>query len=933
MCVENRSPVIWALCLAVLFPVVGSALAAQEDFFFRARLDELQLVELPEEGRQFKDDLGIQSTELLRVRLDDEGEAWLESASNQLSMLSNTRLGDTTISIRSSGVDSVSGSLVLPHTDRRGFSVLRFRLGPEYVVEGARETFFEAKTEYYERLLRDGRCGAAWFRHQVRQAKMELGKSFDEPRINARPTRATGLEEAYEIFSGGRALAENLRLDRIWQSNIGTERIVDIDKIAGIEIEAYDWDARLEGLEPELDPLAAWIPEDQHALFFPSFAGLVAVLDEGDRLGTPLLRFMDPRPEDARTRERYERQLCLELDQVGRLLGPAVIRSVVMTGSDPYLRTGTDVALIFECSQPELLYAAVVEKQKQVADVEGRPMRTETDDKAMLEDFGWEAESGDTLSAILRHHREPSSLVVQRGKFVIVANSVTQVKRILAARSGSIPVLSDSPEYRFFRDRYKRGSDDESAFLMLTDATIRRWCGPKWRIGSARRIRAAALLSEYQARMIDERVEGAEARFLDDVGEAAGLGSLTIFQGNLVSSIYGSLSFLTPILELDIEQVTREEQTAYNRFRDSYQRDWRTFFDPIAVRFQMAPDRLGLDVSVMPLVEQSDYDMWINLAGDAAIRPDSGDPHPESLIHFAMALSRESRTFRNGGGMAGMFLPGVRDPLGWVGDSISLYFDRDPVWKELLDADDEWSMIEKKASVMPIGLHVTVDNPLLLVGFLTGLRGFSDQSAPGMTNWENRDYNGQTYVSVGATDDFDSGEFGNLRLNYVILPTGLTLSLNEELIHRAIDRAQAQKLEDAEAPVMTPWLGKSLGLRVASEAFKGLVPVWFGSEYLAAMRLRSWSNLTILNEWHALYPDRDPVEVHASIWKTRLVCPGGGEYVWDEATKSMQSTVFGSPLNPIDGGELPELLKSIRALESGLTFEDDGVRAQFLLHR
>ncbi|MFT7664917.1 MAG: hypothetical protein ACI87A_003151, partial [Planctomycetota bacterium] len=537
-------------------------------------------------------------------------------------------------------------------------------------------------------------------------------------------------------------------------------------------------------------------------------------------------------------------------------------------------------------------------------------------------------------------------------------------ERLLATYGGAIPPLASSSEYRFFRDRYKRGSSDESAFLMLTDATIRRWCGPKWRIGAARRTSAAALLSENQAQFMESLVPLIPARepgssetsielenhvspniermftepaeipdqFIGNTN-TTGLRKVGVGLEGAEFSVYGNLSFLTPIIELDIEQVTVAEQTAYNRFRDRYQRDWSAFFDPIAVRFQMAADRLGMDISVMPLVDDSDYDMWINLAGDAAISPDSGDPHPESLIHFAMALSRKSRTFQSGGGMAGMFLPGVSDPLGWVGDSISLYFDRDPIWTEIMNADNDWSVIEKNASVMPIGLHVTIDNPLLLVGFLTGLRGFSDQSAPGMAAWENREHNGQAYVSVGASDDFDSAEFGDLRINYVILPTGFTLSLNEGVIHRAIDRAQAQKSEDSEAPVTTPWLGKSLGLRVAPEAFKSLVPVWFGSEYQSAMRLRSWSNLSILNEWHALYPDLDPVEVHTMIWKTRLVCPGGGKYVWDEATKSMQSTVFGSPLNPLKGGELPELLKSISALESGLTFEDDGLRARFLLHR
>jgi hypothetical protein len=42
------------------------------------------------------------------------------------------------------------------------------------------------------------------------------------------------------------------------------------------------------------------------------------------------------------------------------------------------------------------------------------------------------------------------------------------------------------PEYKFFRSRSERG-EDETAFLLLSDATIRRWTGPRWRIASSRR--------------------------------------------------------------------------------------------------------------------------------------------------------------------------------------------------------------------------------------------------------------------------------------------------------------------------------------------------------------------------------------------------------------------------------------------------------------
>ena len=37
------------------------------------------------------------------------------------------------------------------------------------------------------------------------------------------------------------------------------------------------------------------------------------------------------------------------------LLGPQVIGSVAVTGSDPYFMSGTDVALVFEASKPDLV--------------------------------------------------------------------------------------------------------------------------------------------------------------------------------------------------------------------------------------------------------------------------------------------------------------------------------------------------------------------------------------------------------------------------------------------------------------------------------------------------------------------------------------------------------------------------------------------------
>src|SRR5438477_62354 len=83
-------------------------------------------------------------------------------------------------------------------------------------------------------------------------------------------------------------------------------------------------------------------------------------------------------------------------------------------------------------------------------------------------------------------------------------NSPYQLGRLVSAAKGKTAALASQDEYTFFRSRYAKGDKDETAFLVLTDATIRRWCGPRWRIGSSRRTQVAAVLAEMQAAHLEE---------------------------------------------------------------------------------------------------------------------------------------------------------------------------------------------------------------------------------------------------------------------------------------------------------------------------------------------------------------------------------------------------------------------------------------------
>src|SRR5205823_4514360 len=149
---------------------------------------------------------------------------------------------------------------------------------------------------------------------------------------------------------------------------------------------------------------------------------------------------------------------------------------------------------------------------------------------------------GADYTGYVSRDRRISAYLANVGDVVVVTNSLAQLQRLAEVQAGGKSLLA-APEYTFFRDRYPRGDANESAFLVLTDATIRRWCSARWRIADSRRTRAAAVMAEVQARHLPEVMEG-KAQLLgpdrdQDLSGAAG--DLTLEAEGLRSSIYGTL--------------------------------------------------------------------------------------------------------------------------------------------------------------------------------------------------------------------------------------------------------------------------------------------------------------------------------------------------------------------------------------------------------
>ncbi len=844
------------------------------------------------------------------------------------SLASITHGNATRVFVCSPEGKDVSGRLYVPNAELTGMIALKFIISATTAKKEAKMPFLWVKNVHYDLLHNRDIPGGAWFRYQARLARSEMNLTKDTHTAATFPRRSRrddDLTRTYELFTGGRAVSENLQLDRALPELQPNETPVKIDTLDGITIREIDWKELIGDARPELDPLAAKIPADQHVLFFPSFRAALAVADEAERHDTPVLRLARPRSEDAHVVERYQRQLGLPISKLARLLGPKVVNSVALTGSDPYYPLGTDVAVLFETPRPAALEKLLLGKVAlAAAAVKGaNPAGGEID--------------GLKYRGFATPDRHLSSYVARLDGAVAVSNSTHQLARLAEVKQGEAKSIAALPEYKFFRIRYPLGAADETALLFISDPTIRRWCGPRWRIGDSRRTRARAVMADVQAAQLDPLVNGAVRPGPVHTAFPTPGDELAIGPSGVVSSTYGTLEFMTPIAEIPLEEVAKAEAESYRRWRDGYQRNWSWAFDPIALKIGLDEKRLSADLSVMPLIMRTEYADFMSIALGGKFEPTDGDRH-DALVQLIMAIDHDSRMFRQGNNFASMM--GKAVSLGWIGRWVNVYADDDPFWRELaeVEPDKVGEFMETNAGRIPVAVRFDVSNPLKLAAFLTSARAFIEQTSPGLTQWESLKYREQPYVRVtpnkNARDFHD--EYDNVNVYYTAIDNALTITLSEKVLRGAIDRSLDRRKtdagENAHAAAPRPWLGSNVALRVDDKVLD-VVNALARRKYQRAMQIQCWENLPILNQWKRLYPDRDPVEVHRLVWGVELVCPGGGRYAWNDKYRTMESTVYGHPGEPREGPPAPPVLGGFTGGDFGLTFEHQGLRARARLDR
>jgi hypothetical protein len=481
------------------------------------------------------------------------------------------------------------------------------------------------------------------------QAAIARERGFSLPAMPAAGQDVeTGYRRLFDLFTGGTSLSESLALKRVLRpdTSAAESRTIPVERIIGIDIPEHPWKAMMADRRPEPEPMAELVPRDNYYVCFQSPSGIKRLGDLLDLWGNNLLHAFEYRTRDYRLRDRYEQQLGITINGLVDQVPRDPIYGIALTGSDPYLREGSDLALIVHTDDPSQFTSA---HDRWISELRQRWGSRMMEKRMTLKGHAvvhWET-----------RHREVCVYRVRLGKFVICANSEPGLVRLLQVHEGTRASLASSLDFQYMRTCFVRGRD-EHGFAFLSDAFLRKMAGPTMRIAHARRGEAIATLRAMthtmlvaaldRGKLLDD-FELSQCRYLPANAREMPEGKPAYWddeQKVAASDTYNTLAFATPLIELPITKVTPSEAAHYESFRRDYGRLWGQFFDPVGIRFRNSPGNIRMEMYILPLTNNTDYRWLRTLTGGPTISFDPSEVPGKSFIQFTSASGWDNHSGR-----------------------------------------------------------------------------------------------------------------------------------------------------------------------------------------------------------------------------------------------------------------------------------------------
>ncbi len=460
----------------------------------------------------------------------------------------------------------------------------------------------------------------------------------------------------FAIFSGALAVQESMQLEALTpgrnrnrqRRNRPPEPPVPLEKLRGPQIKSHPWKKMLGSHKPQVSPLALCVPQDFYFVRFRSAQKFLAVLEELDRWGRHLMSQAASQAYSYDSSQRAMQQLALPVDPLARHFYDTVVQEIAVTGSDPYVRIGSDVTVLIRFRHPQVFRSQVKAYLDQAA----------KEPDAVVQEEEYRGVKYTHVSTPDRRVHVYSAY--PRADLLVRSNSLPAFQRVLdvVLKAPGAVALGQTDEFRYVRTLMPPGAEEEDGLVYLSDAFMRRLVGPRLKLTHRRRMlcynHLRMLTHAAGLYWLEHRKAPTSLGPLYRAGCTPSLfgqgrftcpdgGTYQLASGGLIGtcSLHGRADRLTPCLELPLEHIQAEEARLYRQFVARYSQYWRTFFDPIAIRVKVEPKQFRVETLVLPLIDSSIYQGLRRLANSQprrlALRPIPG----RSVFTFSFTFNKQ----------------------------------------------------------------------------------------------------------------------------------------------------------------------------------------------------------------------------------------------------------------------------------------------------
>lgn len=775
------------------------------------------------------------------------------------------------------------------------------------------------------------------------------GRKYGVPDPVLEGDRKKGEEQIHrrmlDLTTGTMAITQSLALKRLRDTGprVDLERTIDISKVPGITIAEHPWKKMMAGKKPAAEPLAKLVPHDNYYIRFKDFTKFTEFQDFFEEWGTPAGRAYEVQSREYGLKQRYEKQLCLKSTWLGRKFGSILVKNVAITGSDPFLREGSDVTVLFHVNNREAFLAGVDPFIKEA--------KKEFGERFMEKKGTYREIPTESFTTPLRE------ISVHRAAFdqyVVYSNSPVGLRRVIDTLNGE-KSLWQSLDFQYMRTVFKADDKEEDGFAFLSDAFIRQLVGPASKIKEMRRLEAMTSLSMLTHGALFHAWEtGKLPADHKTLLAAAGLVPEHLYQPEgrkihwnakrqvAVSDAYNTLHFATPLIELPIDRITAFEAQTYRDFREEYQRLWRQFFDPVGIRFSLDKKQIKLEVYILPMINNQEYN---NLQGITGFTTTDLDPRrisPRSLLQFHMSF-RDMGWFKSVGGWAQIRLDDNKT-MGRLGEWW-MRNDLLPLKDKNQHTDEAINLAFQLPITAGIGIRDKREFPKDKENITNLLKSFL-----GPVKIKESKYKGTVITRARFGEDSQlakqlnrnvKGKVAKVVIYHAVIEDGWYVGFDKGALKDMIDRAEArrkQKLVDG------PTVPVNASLHISPRSANQTLPAL--QQYLEwETHKRALPNDAL---WYTLYrtglvdartPEKDKKAAALKFLGFIPVSPDDAPYEYDAARDEIINQRHGSLRQPrlhetiADNSPIAALLTAFPSLRIDLCYREDGFHSIITLER